>query len=136
CSSSRSRRGRRAPTKPTSTPCRPAAPAPTSPTTRSTGCHRERAKRTHAGEPHGDGERVRSTCWGRSPPEAMKFLHTADWHVGRQIRGRSRAGEHEAVLTEIVGVAAAHEVDAVLVPGDLFDSAAPTPEAERIVYRA
>ena len=31
----------------------------------------------------------------------MKFLHTADWHVGRTIRGRSRADEHIAVLSEL-----------------------------------
>lgn len=66
----------------------------------------------------------------------MRILHTADWHVGRTIRGRSRAGEHEAVLSEIVGVAAAEQVDLVLVAGDQFDTAAPAPESERIVYRA
>jgi exonuclease SbcD len=65
----------------------------------------------------------------------MRFLHTADWHVGRAMRGRSRAEEHEAVLAELAGIAADHDVDAVLVCGDLFDTAAPTPEAERIVYR-
>jgi exonuclease SbcD len=66
----------------------------------------------------------------------MKILHTSDWHVGRTIRGRSRATEHEAVLTEIVGIAAEHQVDLVLVAGDQFDTAAPSPEAERIVWRA
>jgi DNA repair protein SbcD/Mre11 len=66
----------------------------------------------------------------------MKLLHTADWHVGRMIRGRSRADEHETVLAEIAAIADREQVDAVLVVGDLFDSAAPTPEAERIVYRA
>jgi exonuclease SbcD len=66
----------------------------------------------------------------------MRFLHTADWHVGRMIRGRSRAEEHVAVLAEIASIAREQEVDAVLVVGDLFDTAAPTPEAERIVYRA
>ena len=66
----------------------------------------------------------------------MRILHTSDWHVGRSIRGRSRAAEHEAVLAEIAGVAADEQVDAVLVVGDLFDTAAPTPEAERIVYQA
>jgi len=66
----------------------------------------------------------------------MKFLHTADWHVGRTIRGQSRAGEHEAVLAELASIAREHEVDAVLVCGDVFDTAAPTPESERIVYRA
>ena len=32
----------------------------------------------------------------------MKVLHTSDWHVGKLIRGRSRADEHRAVLDEIV----------------------------------
>jgi exonuclease SbcD len=31
----------------------------------------------------------------------MKLLHTADWHVGKTIRGRSRADEHRSVLAEI-----------------------------------
>ena len=66
----------------------------------------------------------------------MKILHTSDWHVGRTIRGRSRAEEHVAVLAEIAGIAAAEAVDIVLVVGDLFDSAAPTAESERIVFRA
>jgi exonuclease SbcD len=66
----------------------------------------------------------------------VKILHTSDWHVGRQLRGRSRADEHVAVLAEIAQVARDEAVDAVLVVGDLFDTAAPTPEAERIVYTA
>jgi exonuclease SbcD len=66
----------------------------------------------------------------------MRLLHTSDWHVGRAIRGRSRAGEHEAVLAEIARIADEREVDIVLVGGDLFDNAAPTAESERIVYKA
>lgn len=66
----------------------------------------------------------------------MKLLHTSDWHVGRGIRGRSRADEHRAVLAEIVDIAAEEQVDVVLVTGDMFDTATPTPEAEAIVYRA
>lgn len=66
----------------------------------------------------------------------MKILHTSDWHVGKTIRGRSRADEHDAVLDEIVAIAENEAVDLVLVAGDLFDSAAPGPEAERAVYRA
>ena len=66
----------------------------------------------------------------------MKILHTSDWHVGRTIRGRSRAAEHEAVLAEIVAIAAAEETDLVLVAGDQFDTAAPAPESERIVWQA
>ena len=66
----------------------------------------------------------------------MKLLHTSDWHVGKTIRGASRADEHTAVLAEIAQIAAREEVDLVIVAGDLFDSAAPSAEAENIVYRA
>jgi exonuclease SbcD len=66
----------------------------------------------------------------------MKILHTADWHVGRTLRGRSRAEEHRGVLAEIVGIARDEAVDLVIIAGDLFDSAAPTPEAEELVYDA
>jgi exonuclease SbcD len=66
----------------------------------------------------------------------MKLLHTADWHVGRTIRGHSRADEHRAVLAELAELATVHQVDIVLVAGDQFDTAAPSAEAEHIVYTA
>ena len=66
----------------------------------------------------------------------MRILHTADWHVGRLLRGRSRAGEHEAALASIALTAQRETVDLVIVAGDVFDTAAPSPDAERIVYRA
>ena len=66
----------------------------------------------------------------------MRLLHTSDWHVGKTIRGHSRAEEHRAVLDEIVMLAREHAVDLVLVAGDLFETAAPSAEAEAIVYRA
>ena len=66
----------------------------------------------------------------------LKILHTADWHVGKMLRGRSRAEEHRAVLSEIVAVAEREAIDLVLVAGDQFDRAVPTPESERIVYDA
>ena len=65
----------------------------------------------------------------------MRLLHTSDWHVGKTIRGRSRHDEHEAVLGEIVEITKDREVDVVLVAGDLFESAAPTPESEALVYK-
>jgi exonuclease SbcD len=66
----------------------------------------------------------------------VRLLHTSDWHVGRKIRGRSRAGEHRAVLAEIVAIAREQRVDVTLVVGDLFDISSPSPEDEEIVYRA
>ena len=66
----------------------------------------------------------------------VRVLHTSDWHVGKAIRGNSRADEHRAVLAEIAGIVGERAVDVVVVAGDLFETAAPTPEAEEIVYRA
>ena len=66
----------------------------------------------------------------------MRILHTADWHVGRTMRGRDRSDEHRAVLGEITNIAEEREVDLVIVAGDLFDVSAPTPAAERVVYEA
>ena len=65
----------------------------------------------------------------------MRFLHTADWHVGKTLKGRSRLAEQEQVLREIVTIARAHEVDAVLVAGDLYDTAAPSADAQKLVNR-
>jgi DNA repair protein SbcD/Mre11 len=65
----------------------------------------------------------------------MRLLHTSDWHVGKTLKGRSRLEEQEQVLREIVGIARAHEVDAVLVAGDLYDTAAPSAQAQQLVVR-
>lgn len=64
----------------------------------------------------------------------MRFLHTADWHVGRTIRGRSRLGEFEAALRTVVDVAKDQSVDCVLVAGDIHDQRAVTPDADRLIF--
>ena len=65
----------------------------------------------------------------------MKLLHTADWHVGKTIRGQSRLAEHRAVLADIVRIADAESADVVLVAGDLYETAAPNPDAEALVLK-
>ena len=65
----------------------------------------------------------------------MRLLHTSDWHVGKTIRGHSRASEHEAVFDEIVELTTERSVDLVVVAGDLFETASPTAQAEELVYR-
>ena len=65
----------------------------------------------------------------------MKLLHTADWHVGKTIKGQSRLAEHEAVLADIVRIADTERVDVVLVAGDLYETAAPNPDAEALVLQ-
>ncbi|MEU6202149.1 exonuclease SbcCD subunit D [Micromonospora musae] len=66
----------------------------------------------------------------------MKILHTSDWHVGKVLKGRSRSEEHKAVLAGVIDIARAEQPDLVIVAGDLYDTAAPTPEATRLVTRA
>jgi len=56
----------------------------------------------------------------------MKFLHTADWHLGA---GMASAEQHAKQVREarfraaerVVELSREHEVDAILVAGDLFD---------------
>ena len=66
----------------------------------------------------------------------MRLLHTGDWHVGRTIRGRSRAEEFADALREVVGIAREEAVDAVLLAGDVYDHRSPTPEADALVFEA
>ena len=66
--------------------------------------------------------------------EAVRILHTADWHAGRTLMGRDRTAELQAALQELAELARLHAVDLVLVAGDLFDNRNPAAEAEAAVY--
>jgi exonuclease SbcD len=66
----------------------------------------------------------------------VRVVHTSDWHVGKLLRGASRIEEHRAVLAEIAEVAERNRADLVLVVGDLYETAAPSPEATAVVYDA
>lgn len=63
----------------------------------------------------------------------MRLLHTSDWHIGKPF-AVSRLAEQEAVLAEISQIAGENRADCVLVSGDVFDSRAPSAEAEKIVF--
>ncbi|MBO4958266.1 exonuclease SbcCD subunit D [Butyricimonas sp.] len=65
----------------------------------------------------------------------MRILHTSDWHLGKRLNDRERAGEQVAVMDEIVRVADEEAVDAVIVAGDLFDTFNPPVEAIELLYR-
>jgi DNA repair protein SbcD/Mre11 len=65
----------------------------------------------------------------------MKFLHTADWHVGKTLKGRDRLDEQRQVLAEIADIAEAHQVDAVLVAGDVYDSSSASAQAQHLVVQ-
>jgi exonuclease SbcD len=65
----------------------------------------------------------------------VKFLHTADWHTGKTLKGRDRLEEQRAVLGEIVTIAEEQQVDAVLIAGDVYDTVAPSAPAQHLVVQ-
>lgn len=65
----------------------------------------------------------------------MKILHTADWHIGKLLEGRSRIKEQEMVLKQFVDMAGNYQADVVLIAGDVFDSGRPSAAAESLLYR-
>ena len=62
-------------------------------------------------------------------------MHTADWHVGKTLKGRDRLDEQRAVLAEIARVAEGNQVDAVLVAGDIYESSVPSAQAQHLVVQ-
>jgi len=63
----------------------------------------------------------------------MRFLHTADWHLGRLFHQVHLTEDQDYVLRQLVEVARDARVDAVVVAGDVYDRAVPPPEAVRLL---
>lgn len=51
----------------------------------------------------------------------MRLLHTGDWHVGKRLYGVDRLREFTAALDHVAEIARGHEVDAILMSGDIMD---------------
>lgn len=66
----------------------------------------------------------------------MRFLHTSDWHLGRSFHRVSLLDAQAAFLDHLVETALTHEVDAVLVAGDVYDRAVPPLSAVELFDRA
>jgi len=63
----------------------------------------------------------------------MRLLHTSDWHLGQHFMGKSRQAEHQALIAWLLEQVAEHQVDAVLIAGDIFDTGTP-PSYARELY--
>lgn len=63
----------------------------------------------------------------------MRIIHTSDWHLGQNFYSKSRAAEHSAFLDWLLSIAQQHEVDAIIVAGDIFDTGSP-PSYARELY--
>jgi len=66
----------------------------------------------------------------------MRFLHTADWHLGRSFHGESLLAAQSVGIDHAVEVARNAAVDAVLIAGDLYDRALPSVDAVRLADEA
>jgi len=65
----------------------------------------------------------------------MKLMHTADWHIGHQLHGHDRTVEHAAFFDWLVGLLHQRAIDALLVAGDIFDTANPSAASWQLFYR-
>ncbi|MEF1329446.1 MULTISPECIES: exonuclease SbcCD subunit D [Vibrio] len=55
----------------------------------------------------------------------MKFIHTSDWHLGRQFHNVSLLDDQQAVLDQLIQYIENNPVDAVVVAGDIYDRSVP-----------
>jgi exonuclease SbcD len=58
----------------------------------------------------------------------MRLLHTSDWHLGRSFHQVGLLGAQARYLDHLVEVVRSEAVDAVLVSGDVYDRALPSPD--------
>ncbi|MBE5213820.1 exonuclease subunit SbcD [Pectobacterium quasiaquaticum] len=64
----------------------------------------------------------------------MRIIHTADWHLGQYFYTKSRAAEHQAFLNWLIVQVEQHQVDAIIVAGDIFDNGSPPSYAREMYY--
>jgi DNA repair protein SbcD/Mre11 len=63
----------------------------------------------------------------------MRFIHTADWHLGRLFHSRHLTEDQGFTLEGLLALAESARADAVVIAGDVFDRAVPPPEAVRLL---
>ncbi|MEV6730521.1 MULTISPECIES: exonuclease SbcCD subunit D [unclassified Streptomyces] len=66
----------------------------------------------------------------------MRLLHTSDWHLGRSFHRVNLLGAQADFIDHLVETVREHEVDAVLVAGDVYDRAVPPLPAVELYDRA
>ena len=59
----------------------------------------------------------------------MRFLHTADWHIGKTLNDFSLLDDQLATFKQIEAIAKDQQVDAIVIAGDLYDRSVPNEAA-------
>ena len=63
----------------------------------------------------------------------MKILHLGDIHIGKSVNEFSMIEDQRYILEKIVEMAELHNVDAVLIAGDVYDRSVPSEEAVKLL---
>ncbi|MFL0365983.1 exonuclease SbcCD subunit D [Pseudobacillus sp. 179-B 2D1 NHS] len=63
----------------------------------------------------------------------MKFIHTADWHLGKLVHGVYMTEEQREVLHQFVKIVEDEKPDAVVIAGDLYDRSVPPTSAVELL---
>ena len=63
----------------------------------------------------------------------MKFIHTADLHIGKIVCEHSMLGEQRYILARILEAVEREKPDAVLIAGDVYDKPVPSAEAVAVL---
>jgi len=64
----------------------------------------------------------------------MRILHTADWHLGKTLKGVDRTPEIAAALEEVLRIVEGERVELLVAAGDLFDRPQVPAEAEAVFF--
>lgn len=63
----------------------------------------------------------------------MRFLHTADWHIGKKLHGYDLLADQRDSIDKIIRLAQEKAVDAIVIAGDLYDRSVPSVEAVELL---
>jgi len=63
----------------------------------------------------------------------MKFIHTADLHIGKIVNEFSLIEDQQYFLKQIIALAKTEQVDGFIIAGDVYDRAIPSSEAVTIL---
>jgi len=65
----------------------------------------------------------------------MRLIHSSDWHLGHMLRGEvTRELEHQSFLGWLLEQCVREAADALVITGDVFDTATPPASAERMWF--
>lgn len=65
----------------------------------------------------------------------IRILHTADWHLGHTFVNYDRTHEHQHFLSWLKKTVIEHNIDALLIAGDVFDVSNPSASSQRNFYQ-